>query len=223
MKIAVAFPTRTRPDTFLKMLDDYVQSSGNPDNVHYIVVHDDDDVTMTPGVLALARQSTKNITFVGGLSMNKIHACNRGIREYKCDWDILVLASDDMMPVAVNWHEVIIETMKVAYPDTDGCVWFSDGHQDRICTMSIIGRKYYERFGYIYHPSYISLWCDNEFTEVAMLLNRMSRHREVLFKHLHPMWTGEHSKMDALYHANEAYFKTDRANYTRRKATNFEK
>ena len=58
------------------------------------------------------------------------------------------------------------------FPDTDGVLWFFDGWRKDLNTLCIIGRKYYERFGYIYHPDYKSFWCDAEFTEVANKLKK---------------------------------------------------
>ena len=63
--------------------------------------------------------------------------------------------------------------MTELYPNTDGVLWFNDGNQgNRLNTLCILGKKYYERFNYIYHPDYTSLWADNEFMDVANLLNK---------------------------------------------------
>jgi hypothetical protein len=222
MNILVKFPTRSRPLIFLEVLGQYVESSGDDKSIHYLVTIDEDDKTMDDAVVALAKKITKNITFDRGYSTSKINACNRGIAEYTGEWDMLVLASDDMRPVAENWHAHIQSTMEQCYPDGDGCVWFNDGHQNRICTMSMMGRKYYVRFGYLYHPSYISLWCDNEYTEVAQRLKRITRFDICLFKHHHPNWLGRPDLMDKLYEKNEAYYKADERNFNARKHKNFQ-
>ncbi len=102
------------------------------------------------------------------------------------------------------------------YPDTDGVLWFNDGFQkDRLNTLSILGKKYYDRFGYIYHPSYKSLWCDNEFTEVATKLGKQTYFEQIIIKHEHPLWTKE--KPDTVLIENDKYDPEDRANFERRK------
>ncbi|MFK5283673.1 hypothetical protein ACI3PL_29270, partial [Lacticaseibacillus paracasei] len=59
------------------------------------------------------------------------------------------------------------------FRDFDGVLHLPDGKiKHELCTYSIMGRAYFERFGYIYHPDYTSLWCDNEFTEVAQILGK---------------------------------------------------
>ena len=77
--------------------------------------------------------------------------------------------------------------MSFNYPDTDGVLWFNDGFQgNRLNTLCILGKKYYERFNYIYHPDYISLYCDEEQTNVARNMNKMVdlviKNREVEFE-----------------------------------------
>jgi len=73
------------------------------------------------------------------------------------------------------------------YKNLDQFVHFPDGFTaDRLATMSIMGREYYNRFKYIYHPDYISLWCDNEAMEVAKMLGCYTYVDKNIFQHLHP-------------------------------------
>jgi len=76
----------------------------------------------------------------------------------------VICASDDMVPKAWGWDNEIAIAMNQHFPDLDGCVHFNDGNTDgELITFSILGKRLYERFGYIYHPDYKSLYCDNEF------------------------------------------------------------
>lgn len=220
-KILVVMPTRSRGDRFADILRQYVITIERSEDVHILVSYDDDDVTMTPDVIATCRRLYPNLTMVSGKSNNKIHACNRDILAFIGHWDVAILASDDMKPQHRGWDTMIAMEMVRHYPDYDGCLWFNDGHQDRICTMCIVGRPYLMRYGYFYHPSYISLWCDNEFTEVAIRNDKMKYYPHVLFFHDHPTWTNDPSKMDALYRLNEGYYRQDERNFERRKRAGF--
>ena len=51
------------------------------------------------------------------------------------EWDIVLAASDDMWCIQTGWDSIIREAMSQHFPDLDGCLWFSDGRQDRICTF----------------------------------------------------------------------------------------
>lgn len=218
MKILVKYPTRSRPQQFLKTLNEYYNRASDNSNIEYVISYDLDDKTMTHSVLERALLGP-NVKLCAGHSQNKIHACNRDIKKpYK--WDILLLISDDMFCETDGWDKIIRNKMKEHFPDTDGCLWFYDGYQERICTLSCMGKKYYQLFNYIYHPDYTSLWCDNEFTEVAQKLNKMVYIKDPIIKHAHPCW-GKKMQMDELYRHNESFFQRDFNVYQKRKNLNF--
>ena len=208
MKILVKFPTRSRPLQFLKVLGLLQKAEG----VKYLVTTDNVDPTM-------AHFEQEGVLVDRGVSHSKIHACNRGLEKIK-DWDVVVLISDDMIPQLENWDKVIKRDMIKNFPDTDGCLWYNDGYQDRICTLCIVGRKYYDRFSYIYNPEYHSLFCDNEFTEVARSLGKIKYFDRVLFKHEHFANTSA-TKRDSLYDRNEALFNIDKQTFERRKENSY--
>jgi hypothetical protein len=166
----------------------------------------------------LARGPVRLIVGCPGIS-GKIAAYNEPVPG---DWDILVVTSDDMIPQVEGWDLRIIADMEKHFPDTDGVLWYNDGFtQDRLNTLPIVGRKYYERTGYIYNHSYKSLWADNEFTEVAQRLGRIKYSDDVLFLHDHPA-NNAAAIYDEVYRSNDAHYAYDRDVYTRRKSLNFD-
>jgi len=216
MKILIKYPTRSRPEQFLTVLTKMVTMAKEPDNIKFLVSFDVDDETMNGSIIQRASKIHNDITFVAGTSRNKVHAINRDM-EIAGEWDIVMIASDDMIPCIEHWDDVI----RSNFDSSDQALWFFDGHQHRICTLSIMGKDYYNRFNYLYHPEYTSLWCDNEYTDVAMQLGKMKHFPDtILFKHEHPAWGGG-LQMDELYRRNEGYFKKDEAVYMKRKSINF--
>ena len=67
-----------------------------------------------------------------------------------------------MIPEIKGFDSIIRNEMQKLFPDTDGILWFFDGWRKDLNTLCILGRKYYDRFGYIYHPDYNSFWSDAE-------------------------------------------------------------
>ncbi len=212
MDILVKIPTRERPLKFIDLLADYhITADSYFDMICSI---DEDDETMKDLVF------TSGITYFEGKRTTKIDACNRDIP--KDGWDIIILASDDMKPKVKGWDTRIKKDMAENFSDLNGCLWYFDGRQPRIATMVIMGKKYYDRFGYLYHPSYKSLWCDNEYTDVAMKAGEMYKSDDCLFEHYHPAWHPE-GVHDNLYAYNDKFWDEDKANYYRRKELNFPK
>lgn len=223
MKILVKYTSRSRPDRFFFGLDSIVNNMMRPKDHQILCSFDTDDLTMNnPEVIGrLATQSPDyNITWVFGESKSKIDAINRDIDKADKDWDILVNMSDDMEFIERGFDQFICYEMENRYPDTDGVLHFPDGHtQDRLMTLSIIGRRWYERFGYVYHPDYKSLWCDNEAMLVARKLNKISYIPQQIFQHNHPAW--RKGEMDEQYQRTEAFNAEDHQTFLRRQKNGF--
>jgi len=184
MKILFKYPTRSRPLKFAKCIHEYFRLMKNREDFEISISVDNDDPTMNnPSVIEFL-EKIPNSTHKFSDNKSKIEAINADIPE--TDWDILVLISDDMIPEVEGYDNIIREKMIEHYPDTDGVLWFFDGWRKDLNTLCILGRKYYDRFGYIYHPSYESFWSDAEFTEVATKLNKQTYFDQVIIRHLHP-------------------------------------
>lgn len=219
MHILIKFPSRGRPEklrsTFLK----YVQMAEDTSKISFIVSLDEDDTTRTRTQSIILKLIHKNTEIIVGPPCGKIGAVNRDLDPLP-PFDILLLASDDMIPVQKGYDSLLRQKMAEYYPDTDGVLFFNDGYrQDTLNTLCILGRKYYERFGYIYHPSYKSLWCDNEFTEVASKLGKQTYFSDIIIRHEHPFWTKE--DMDRIYLENQEWDSKDKQNYINRSILGF--
>jgi hypothetical protein len=200
MNILIKFPTRGRPERFTHALDKYINLAANKDKLSFLVSVDEDDQTVTPAFIQATMSKHPRIQVCIGRSENKIHAINRDM-EKAPPYDILLLASDDMVPECQAYDETIRNTMAMHFPDTDGVLWFNDGYQGpALNTLCIIGKKYYDRFGYIYYPGYKSFFCDNEFTAKAKQLNKQIYFDLILIRHFHVV--KDMSLMDDTYIRN---------------------
>ena len=220
MKLLVKFPTRNRKNKFFKVLRQYQNLCEDLDNTYFLITLDNDDESMNPSDVEDIFNTFKNIKVVYGTSNSKIHAVNRDI-ELVNDWDIVLLASDDMTPKVKGYDNIIRNKMKEFYSDTDGILWFNDGFQgEKLNTLCILGKKYYKRFNYIYHPDYKSCWSDNEFMEVGKILKKQTYIDSVIIKHEHPDWG--YGNRDQIHTNNINDYQYDLGVYNRRKEINFE-
>jgi len=186
MFILVKFPSRGRPEKLISTLKLYIEKAEDTARMYFVITLDSDDPTVTPKLIETVKALHPNIRVDVGLSGSKIAAINRDLSTLP-RFDILLLASDDMIPVMGGYDRIIRAAMERHYPDTDGVLWFNDGYHERqLNTLCILGRKYFRRFGYIYYPGYKTLWCDNEFTEVADRLKRQTYFRTVIIRHENP-------------------------------------
>lgn len=238
MEILVKFPSRERPRQFEKTLKGYIENQST-DYVKYLITLDSDDKNIVAYVNICDRliyQGVK-LKYITEISTSKIKAINRDM-EWADNFEILVLASDDMICKQAGWDLILINEMTNYFPDTDGVLWHWDGADSKtsgtkpkiqneqliggLNTMCILGKKYYDRFNYIYHPDYLNLWCDNEFTEVSKRLDKVFYSEQILFRHEHwangSQWS--HTN-DALMKKTQGSFKKDEQVYRKREKLNF--
>lgn len=217
MRLFIKLPSRGRPDQLFTIASRYVEYAEDMTNIRMRIVLDTDDSTVTPEYVQKLRNIHPNIEINLGLSSSKIHAINRDT-PHSSTFDIFLLASDDMNPVQKGYDNVIRQKMAQHYPDTDGVLFFNDGfHKNRLNTIVICGRKYYERFGYVYYPGYKSMWCDNEFMDTANILKKQTYLSQVIIKHEHP---GSNSAIvfDETYTRNQVFYFEDEALYFSRRS-----
>lgn len=211
MKILFKYPTKSRLNICLDQLEKYINLANDIENIQFILSIDNDDIEMINNrdkILSI----NKNINIYIGNPNGKVDAINRDIPD-PITFDILVLISDDMIPIVKGYDDIIRYKMKLFYPDTDGVLFFNDGYLGpKLNTIYICGSKYYQRFNYIYYPEYKSLWCDNEFMNVANQLKKQTYIDDVIIKHEHPAWNIL-VPLDELYKINDSYNNVDKKLY----------
>ena len=211
--ILFKFPTRSRPDKFKAAIANITSLATKPYKI--IVTADADDTTMYNYAMMRWVGDQPNTVIRYGTKVNKIEAVNRDIPVD--GWDILVVMSDDMVFTVKGFDEQISAAFDGNY---DQLVHFPDGYvNEKLVTLPIIGREYYQRFGYVYHPTYKSLFCDNEQMDVAISLGKYKYVNKSIFKHEHVAWVGGH--VDELLKETQSYYKEDEINYLRRKRFGF--
>lgn len=218
MKLLIKFPTRARRKQFLETFNRYQEYITEPTTKLLITIDEDDEEMNNDEILSIL-ESYDNVSFVIAQSTSKVHAINRDI-DITQDWDILLLASDDMIPQVKGFDKVINTLMNSNYPDTDGILFFNDGFKGQeLNTLCILGKRYYERFNYIYYPEYKSTWCDNEFMLVGNLLRKQKYFPMVIIKHEHPDWGyGIH---DIIHRKNHTDLSFDMNLFKDRQSENF--
>lgn len=222
LKLLIKFPTRGRPEKFFQVLELYYQKAINKEHLAFVISCDIDDPSMN-NIQVRQKLDEFNkkcrLVYFFGHNKTKVQAINADMEKLN-GWDILLLASDDMIPIMDGYDEKIRNDMYFYHRNMDGVLWYNDNGQDRINTLCILGNRYYKRFNYIYNPEYISLWCDNEFTDVSVFLGKVYKSDEILVEHAHPVY--QKAPFDALYARNESYFNIDKVTYEKRAAKNFD-
>lgn len=216
--LLIKFPTRSRPDIFKKILTEYVNLLLGTRTIKFIISMDENDPTCNNQSMIDFLEEYKNkvdLEYYYGVSKNKIDACNRDIPT--SGWKVCVLVSDDMTPRQHGYDDIIMKDMESFFKNYDGCLNYNcNTHAyPKVMVLSIIGNPYYNRFGYIYHTDYVSLFCDEEQTLIARKLNKIVNINKKIITH---DWS---DIKDDLRKHTEQYYRTDESTFRLRERQGF--
>jgi len=205
--ITIIHPSRGRPEQAFKTAMMWIDRIGLPDTeFEYILSLDSDDMELWnyPRHLPIL-----NFTVFRQPNKSAIEAINFAAKWYsdhrKLPEDFLIVISDDF-ECPEGWGLKLIAHRSAG---DDWIMKTQDGIQDWLITLPIMSWKYFNRFGYVYHPSYLHAWSDSEMTCVAELTGRLI-FRTIAFKHNHYTVGG---LKDAISERADAHFEQGRKNF----------
>ena len=208
MKTLIKFPFKGEPEQFK-----IAYNRWNNERVHIVCSFDRHDKVDTPQFKKWLLDN--HIEAYWNEAKGKIRAVNANLQGQ--DFDLMILASADMVPQCAEYDLRISELFKQSFSNGDGVLHLNDGIQgESLNTLCILDKKYYYRFGYIYHPSYQSLWSDNEFMEVSRRLGMAKYIDECIVRH-------EWDFTNPVIAKNQRWFSRDKANFENRKLRGFPK
>lgn len=212
-RILYKLTTRTRPERAYEVIRSILDLQWNREDYEILISVDVDDITKDILYDMLSRISGE-ISFYTGESGGKIGSINRDI-DKENNWDILVNVSDDTVFIKPGFDQII----RKEFENFDGVLHTPDGNRQDLMTMSIMSKSYYDLDGYIYHPSYKNLWCDDEAQEVAKIRGKYKYLDIQLFEHRH--WAYSKGPSDNQYYEQNSTFNEDKMNFEKRKGQNF--
>ncbi len=188
MKISLIHPSRNRAQQACETALLWIDTADNV--VEYILSLDDDDESRISYLELFPQQ----VMFSSNANRSAIDAINNAAK--MATGDLLIVISDDFYPFA-HWDTLLLAEVA---GKADFLMKTQDGIQPELITLPIMDRAYYNRFGYVYHPDYLHMFCDNELTAVGHMLGRVIT-SALLFEHKH--YSVGKAERDALYTRNE--------------------
>ena len=213
MKYGLAYPTK-RAHCIPQVVKMWEDRAADKSRVKWCIGADrgDDVVNQSAYKLLLT-------VAIGGT--NYVQAANAACAWLaKCGVDYLIVVSDDFIPPN-HWDAALDAVIAENGNTTSAVIHVSDGGSNDLCTIPIVGINRYWRFGYMYHPSYESMFCDTELTARAQLDCSLVDARHLLFEHLHPV--NKKRPTDAVdeVHASPERYEKGKAIFQQRMAIGF--
>lgn len=210
MKFSLIHPSRSRPTKSFSATQAWLNSCSTTE-VELIVSIDENDPHRDQ--YKLIYNPIQKAKVIVNNNRSAVDAINNAAKV--STGEILIVVSDDTDCIR-NWDDIILKA-------TAGCKDFIlktyDGVQKWLCTMPIMDRTYYNRFGYIYYPEYFHQFCDCELTHVADITKKMIWRNDIEIKHLH--YSVLKQQRDSLYQRNDNSWNEGKNLYMRRLKESF--
>lgn len=148
--------------------------------------------------------------------------CNTGwnVAAESTSGKVIIAVPDDFVPPE-RWDTLLLGLNPQGWIDGEYVVHIDDGYVRTLCTLAILTRKRYERFGYLFYPGYQSMFTDTEFTEVAYRDGVVIYAQHLLFEHLHPDCKKRERDSVDTKHASQSRWDEGEALFNARKSAGF--
>lgn len=231
MKLFSLCYTSRRPAEMGKVIEMWRNRADNPAEVEVILGLDGNDIASIA-----AAAEIKDISVV--IQPDPPFNCVRGwnLAAEKSTGLVIIAIADDFVPPP-SWDTHLKNVVKddartemdrqrqgKSYPgwiDREHVVHVNDGYVKDLCTLAILTRIRYDRFGYLWYPEYQSLFCDTEFTTVAYRDSVVVKAPHLLFEHVHPDCGKRERDATDLTHASSERWKTGETLFNSRRARSF--
>lgn len=218
MNFTIIHPSRSRPHKAAMTASQWMGNAKDREDVQYIVSLDKDDNTCEAydELFDQMNADVEESLYRGCYHNNRscIDAINNAAK--LSTGDIIIVVSDDFDRPPMHWDKLILDAVG---SNRDFVLKTNDGLQPWIITLPIMGRKYYERFGYIYYPEYRHMFADTEMSHVGDLLGKKIT-ADIYIPHRH--YTTGYNERDAVSNRNDSTWHQGEALYLSRLERDFD-
>jgi glycosyltransferase involved in cell wall biosynthesis len=209
MKISLIHPSRGRPQKAFETANEWIRKAGI--DVEYILsIDESDDILSYHQYFYVTEYLINN-------NKSVVDATNEAAK--KSTGDILIYLSDDFK-CPNNWAELVLkEFERVTWPMLLKAHDNLQKFETRVCTIPIMNRQLYNLLGYFYHPTYKSMFCDQDLFETCDRLGVIKYAQHLVFPHEHH--SIGMSLNDDTYRRSEANWNQGLEVFNRRKKLGF--
>lgn len=211
MKFTIIHPTRRCGQAY-NTFRNWTEKAADLNNFTYVMSVDYDDPYISY-YSAFKYSPAVDFFICTNQNNSAIEAINYAAQHHFKN-DVLIVVSDDS-DCPEHWDLLLLKELE---GKTDFCAKTNDGLQPTLITMPIMDRIYYDRYGYVYHPDYLHMHCDEELTCVALMTGKYIK-LPITFLHNH--YTTGRTQKDALNDKNNSTWGQGQRTLDRHAENNF--
>jgi hypothetical protein len=191
-KISCIHPT-CRPKLAKETRSKWLKLAKNPSKIEYITCYDS---FVEEEIKQKIKKKDNLIEIYEPYSFGIVKKCNKAATFAK--GDCIIVATDDTIPEK-NWDEKVLNaadwSQEIVLNTSDGTE-LADERLYMVKTV-ILSKKRYKKLGYVLHPEFKHVYCDNFHTWISYRDGVVIHRKDIFFEHLHPS-LGK-SKVDDFY------------------------
>ena len=187
IRFSLLHPSRERQEMAARAIGEWLGNASGTHAYEYLLSIDHDDDAEGYGRLA----DRHRVRLLVGRNRSVVDAANAAARA--ATGEVLIVVSDDF-GCPRHWDAALADVLGSR---RDVAVLVHDGIEGRILTLPIVGRGLYAELGWLYHPGYVSMFCDDDLTQAAAVRGKLVDARHLVFPHRHYS-TGQ-GTIDATY------------------------
>lgn len=207
MKISVIHPSRGRHQQAYRTAKNWISKADN--RFDYFLSFDSDEQDVYCRQFELYQDV---IVGLNGPNKSAIEAINKAA--LLVTTDLFVVISDDF-DCPEHWDTLLLNELE---GKSDFVLKTDDEYQPTLVSLPIMDRIFYERYGYIYHPDYLHMFCDQEMTAVALMTGKYLK-SALKFPHHH--YTTGKTEKDEINVKNDMTWKQGQRLFDRHLENNF--
>ena len=180
MKISLLHATRGTPDRALAAAQVWLERAVFPDSIEHLLAVQSDDLS------SVQRFTAAGATFVTTdppPAWASSSVANWNAAAARSTGDLLVVIADDLLPPQ-DWDQHLRQLPADAQQPY-ACYVPDTVRQDGLMCHPVLSRGLYQKRGYVFHPSFFGVYCDNDFTLRTQLEAPIYRVPNLLWQHEH--------------------------------------
>lgn len=213
MKISIIYPSRQRFHQCQNTLENWFFKTSLSYGIQWIISVDESDPQLNDYKnMSLCGPRMSVVTVLVNDNHSAIEAINNAAKI--ATGDLLMVISDDF-DCEPQWDLKLMDELS---GKSDFVLKTDDEYQPTLVSLPIMDRIFYERYGYIYHPDYLHMFCDQEMTAIALMTGKYLK-STLKFPHHH--YTTGKTEKDEINVKNDMTWKQGQRLFDRHLENNF--
>lgn len=205
MRFSLLHATRGTPQRAIETRNRWLTTANKPEDVEHIFGYQSDDAASAELIGQNSTLNSVTTTPPPDWASSSVANWNAAASISTGDW--LIVIADDLFPTP-DWDALLASDIaETPNPTQPLAIQAHDGiNSDWLLRHPIVNRSLYDARGFIFHPDFYGVFCDNDLTAWCCKDARIALARHFSVRHVHPIsGARKHDEITRLQNSERAY------------------